>query len=162
MRKLNYFAAGSVLALCAGQPAIAQQSSFTYQRGRDTVAIEQFTRTKDRVTGELVSRQGANVTRLQYEAVLDRNGRATSAVFRSRSAGGTPIPNQPTEVRLTFIGDSVKREAVFADSTAVRTASAVRGTPLQGLANGLFEIPLTQMRKSKAQTFTIAAVNSGG
>jgi hypothetical protein len=147
--------------LLAGS-AYAQQSSLVHRLGRDTIAVEQFTRTGDRVTGEVVSRGGTAVTRLQYEVALDRNGRPTSAIYRTRSAEGTPIPNQPVEVRLTFIGDSVRREATFADSTNVRMIAAVRGTPFQAPAYSMYEIPLAQMRKTKAQTATIALVNSGG
>jgi hypothetical protein len=152
----------AVVPLAFAGTALAQQSSFVHRLGRDTIAVEQFTRTADRVTGEVANRGGNAVTRLQYDVTLDRNGRATSAVYRVRSAAGAPIPNQPVEVKLTFVGDSVRREATFADSTNVRMIAAVAGTPFQGPAYSLYEIPLAQMRRAKAQTATIALVNSGG
>ena len=152
----------AVAPVLSGGTALAQQSSFVHRLGRDTIAVEQFTRTADRFTGEVVSRGGTAVTRLQYEVTLDRNGKATSAIYRLRSAAGTPIQNQPVEVRLTFVGDSVRREATFADSTNVRMIAAVRGTPFQAPAYSLYEIPLAQMRKTKAQSAVVALVNSGG
>ena len=162
MRTLARFAFSCLAIAFMAQPLSSQQTSFVYLLGRDTVAVEQFTRTSDRVTGELVTRQGQNVGRFQYDVALNRAGRPTSAVFRTRNAAGAPVPNQPTEVRLSFVGDSVKREAVFADSTNVRMLAAVGGTPFQGPAYGLMEIPFTQIRKTKAKTASLAIVNSGG
>ena len=144
------------------QPLFSQQTSFVYMLGRDTMAVEQFTRTTDRVTGEAVIRQGQNVSRFQYDVALNRTGRPATAIFRTRNAAGAPLPNQPSEVRLTFVGDSVKREAVFADSTNVRMLAAVGGIPFQSPAYGLMEIPFAQIRKAKAKTASVAIVNSGG
>jgi hypothetical protein len=152
-----------VLLLLAGTGSLsAQQASFVHRLGADTIAVETYTRTADRLVGEVASRSGAAVTRLQYEVVLDRNGRAVSATFRQRSAAGAPLPNQPTEIRLTFAGDSVRREAVLADSTNVRTLPAARGTPLQNPAFGLYEIAFTQLRRGGAASLTFAAVSTGG
>jgi len=153
--------AGLLLPAGAGS-LTAQQASFVHRLGADTMAVEQFTRTADRLAGEVVSRSGAVVTRLQYDVALGRDGRAVSATFRQRSAAGALLPNQPTEIRLTFTGDSVRREAVFADSTNVRVLPAVRGTPLQNPAFGLYEIPFAQMRRGNAASATFAAVNTGG
>lgn len=143
------------------QAALAQQSSFVHRLGSDTLAVEQFTHTANRLAGEVASRQGNAVVRFQYDVALDRTGAPVSAVYRTRTAAGEPLPNAPLEVRLTFRGDSVKREAVFADSTNVRMLPAVRGTPFQGPAYSLYEIPLAQMRKANATSMSFALVNSG-
>jgi hypothetical protein len=105
--------------------ALQAQTTMVYRLGRDTVAIEQHTRTGDRMTGEVVSRSPV-VRRLQYEVTLGSNGRATRAVLRQRQANGQPVANQPTETRLTFSGDSIRREVVWADSTQSRTVYAPR------------------------------------
>lgn len=44
--------------LLTASPLAAQQASLTYILGKDTLAIEQFTRTADRMTGEMVQRGG--------------------------------------------------------------------------------------------------------
>src|SRR5262245_51908556 len=150
------------LSASAASQLVAQEASFVVRLGRDTIAIEQFTRTPNSVTGEVASRLGAAVTRLQYEVTLNRDGRPTSAVYRPRTAAGQPVANQPREIRLTFSGDSVKREAVFADSTNVRTLPAARGVPFAHPAFGLYEVAFAQLRKAKAANTTFAVVSTSG
>ena len=113
----------STLALSA-LPLAAQQASFVYRLGKDTVAIEQFTRTGGRMTGEMVQRSGAAVTLVRYEMTLGRNGRPATVAIRRLQADGTPMSNQPTETRLSFSADSVVREIVRADSVERRAFAA--------------------------------------
>jgi hypothetical protein len=117
------------LALAAFIPstALAQDGVIVYRLGRDTAAVEQFSRTPTKFTGEMVTRVGAAVGRVQYDITL-ANGRPTAAVIRRRQADGTPVRNAPTETRFTFRADSAIRENVFADSTqrqAFATPNAV-------------------------------------
>lgn len=93
----------------------AQQASLVYRLGKDTVAIEQFTRSSNRISGEMVQRSGAVVSVVRYEATL-RDGRPATANIRRMQPDGTPLPNQPIEVRFTFSADSVVRETVRPDS----------------------------------------------
>lgn len=154
----------STLAIAAAvlaHAAAAQEASFVHRLGRDTIAVEQFTRTANRVAGQVATRQGAAVTRWEYEVTLDRDGKPTAAIYRGRNAQGQPIANQPREIRLTFVGDSVKREAVFADSTNTRMIAAARGLPYFNPAFGLMEIGFAQLRRSNAATFQFAAVGTG-
>ena len=100
-------------------PAIAlraQEATIVYRLGHDTVAVEQFTRTPTRFTGETVVRSGPTVSRTQYDITL-AGGKATAAVVRRRQADGSPIPNNPMEWRFTFRADSARREIVWKDST---------------------------------------------
>jgi hypothetical protein len=114
------FLAGLLLAGAAD----AQQATIVYRLGKDTVAVEQFNRTPQRFTGEMVTRSGATVARFQYEIAIGPDGRPTGATLRRRQADGTPIANSPTETRLTFTADSVRREIVWADSTQRRAFAA--------------------------------------
>src|SRR5688572_13190553 len=57
----------ALLSLIAAGSANAQQGTIIYRLGRDTVAVEQFNRTPQRFTGEMVSRGPAAVSRFQYE-----------------------------------------------------------------------------------------------
>lgn len=142
-------------------PAHAQDAVFVVKLGNDTVAIEQYTRTANRMTGEMVSRLGATGTRLQYDVGLAADGRPTTVNYRPRALAGTPLPGQPGEVRLTFAGDSVRREAVFAESTSVRTVGAARGVPFQSPAFGLLEVAFAQLRRNNAQSGASAVVGVG-
>ena len=108
------------LLVVTASNASSQQATFIYRLGRDTTAFETMARAGNRVTGEEVNRGGAAVTRLQYEVTLNAAGMPTAVVYRQRNAAGAVMPNAPSEIRLTFAGDSVRREAVFADSTSVR------------------------------------------
>jgi hypothetical protein len=110
-------------SLIAAAPLAAQDATIVYRLGRDTVAVEQFSRTAARFTGEMVTRAGTAVTRTQYDIAL-ANGKPASAVVRRRQADGSPIANNPMEVRFTFGADSAKREIVWRDSTQTRSFAA--------------------------------------
>lgn len=125
---MHRIAALSALALCA-LPVSAQQVSFVYRLGKDTVAIEQYARAANRVTGEMVQRAGAAVTLVRYEMTLGRDGRPASATIRRAMADGSALPNQPVEWRFSFTADSVVREVVRPDSVE-RRAFAARGALL--------------------------------
>ena len=106
--------------------AVAQQASFVYRLGRDTVAIEQFTRSANRVSGEMVQRTGPGVVLVRYDMTVGAGGRPASVSLRRMQPDGRPLPNQPTEIRLTFSPDSVVREVVRGDSTQ-RATHPLRG-----------------------------------
>ena len=151
-----------LLSVALAAPALAQEASFVVMLGKDTMAIEKYTRTATRMTGELASRFGAAGNRLSYEVTLASNGRPVSVVYRARPLTGPPAATQPREVRLTFVGDSVKREAVFADSTNTRMLPAANGIPFVYPGFGLLEVAFAQIRKNKLPTAAMATVGAGG
>ena len=115
--------------LLVATPALlsAQAASLTYLLGKDTLAIEQYTRTPTGITGEMVSRQGAAVVRAAYAMTLGKDGRPTSASLKRMQADGTPTsPTAATEFRLTFTADSVVFEAIVAAGPQARSF-AVKG-----------------------------------
>ena len=114
-------AAGSVVFTTT---ASAQPASLVYRLGKDTVAIEQYTRSATGMTGEMVQRSGAAVVRYQYTITLAKNGRPTTASIKRMNADGSLPPNTPTDTRFTVTADSIVREAVFADSTQRRAFAA--------------------------------------
>ena len=116
----------AVLVLALAPSLGAQQASLVYRLGRDTLAVEQFTRTATRIEGEMVQRTGAAVARTQYEVTLGRDGRPTAATFRRYQADGSIAPNAPRETRLRFTADSAIREVVWADSVQRRAFAATR------------------------------------
>ena len=113
------------LALALNAASVAAQStSLVYRLGKDTLAIEQYTRTAASLTGEMVQRAGLAVTRLQYNFTLGRDGRPTAGWLRRLQQDGAPAATGPTEVRFAARADSVIRETVFADSTQRRAFAA--------------------------------------
>ena len=112
MRSLLVF-----LALVAGTaPLAAQQATFVYRLGKDTVAIEQYAHQGNRIAGSMVQRVGAAVTVVRYEMTYGNDGRPTAAKIARTQPDGSPVPNQPTETRFTVTADSIIRETVRPDS----------------------------------------------
>jgi hypothetical protein len=104
----------------------AQSASLTYRLGKDTLAVEQYTRGATGITGEVVQRSGPAVVRLAYTMTLGKDGRPTAASLKRMQADGTPITAGAGEYRFLFGRDSVIRESVFADSVQ-RRAFAAKG-----------------------------------
>lgn len=90
-----------------------------YKLGTDTVAIEQFTRSGTKLSGEMVQRSGAAVVRLSYDMTVGADGRPTAATVTRMNGDGTPIAIGAT-TRFRFTADSAIRETVFADSVQRR------------------------------------------
>lgn len=151
-----------VLLASAALSASAQSGAMVYRLGRDTVAVEQFTRTRSGVTGEMVTRSGPAVQRVQYEITLGNTGRPTSASFRRRQADGTPFPNQPGELRFTFRGDSATRTIVWPDSSPSRTFAAPGAFPAMTVfAFGPLEL-LHALKARGTRVDSLPAVPQGG
>ena len=127
MRSKFVFAASTLLG-AVSSTSVAQDAAIVYRLGKDTIAIEQFSRSATKLSGEMVQRTGAAVVRVQYELTLDK-GRPTTVVVRRRQADGSPFPNQPTEFRLALRADSAVREVVWADSTQRRAFAAANAFP---------------------------------
>ncbi len=114
-----------VAALVVGATVLeAQSASLTYRLGKDTLAVEQYMRTAIGITGEMVQRGGAAVTRTAYSLTLGKDGRPTAATLKRTQADGTPALGPVNEYRFSFGVDSVVREAVFADSVQRRAFPA--------------------------------------
>ena len=101
----------------------SQETTIVYRLGRDTAAIEQYTRTNNRLVGEMVSRTGAVVARTMYDYMV-QGGRVTAVVMKRVGADGNPLNNGPMEFRFTLRGDSAIREYIWKDSTTRRAFAA--------------------------------------
>src|SRR5690349_10230127 len=117
MRK--YFAVAVPAFAVALGSSSAQSASIVYKLGTDTVAIEQFTRSGAKLTGEMVQRSGAAVVRLSYDMTVGADGRPSAATVTRMNGDGSPIAVGAT-TRFRFTADSAIREMVFADSVQRR------------------------------------------
>lgn len=106
-------------------PAVvgAQPASLVYRLGKDTAAVEQFTRTATSVAGDMVQRNGPAIARYRYAITLGKDGRPTAALLQRLNQDGSAAP-APSTTRFTITPDSIVREVVFADSTQRRTFAA--------------------------------------
>ena len=118
------------LILLAAAPAVAsaQGASLAYRLGKDTLAIELFTRTATGLQGEMVQRSGGAVARVAYTITLGKDGRPTAVTLTRTQGDGSAIPGAPREYRFSLGADSAVREVVFADSTQRRAFAAKRAT----------------------------------
>ena len=140
----------------------AQSASIIYRLGKDTVAIEQFTRTASSVKGEMVQRSGAAVVRVQYAMALGKDGRPTSASIIRLNADGSLPPGSPRETRFTITADSIVRELTFADSVQRRAFAAQRAfVNFPVFVYGPLEV-LASLRKSGAAVDSLPALGATG
>ena len=116
----------ALIPLAAPAIVAAQSASLTYRLGKDTLAIEQYTRGAMSLAGEMVQRSGPAVARVSYTVTLGKDGRATAVRLTRTQADGTPVPGAPREYRFTLGSDSAVREVVFADSTQRRAFPLAR------------------------------------
>ena len=150
-----------LLLAVAPAAASAQGAVIVYRLGKDTVAVEQYTRTATGISGEMVQRTGAAVTRFAYSMTVGRDGRPTAASYTRSLADGTPQPGAPREVRFTLRPDSALREVVFQDSTQRRAFAAPRAmVRFPVYIYGPTEI-LAALRKGNAAD-SIPAIGQGG
>ncbi len=153
---------GTALLAATPTSASAQFASLVYRLGKDTVAIEQFTRSATGMTGEMVQRSGAAVARYQYKITLAKNGRPTTASIKRLNADGSLPPNTPSDTRFTVTADSIVRETVFADSTPRRAFAATQAMiNFPTFIYGPTEL-LATLAKSKAAVDSIPALGLTG
>jgi Protein of unknown function (DUF2911) len=143
-------------------PLPAQQASLVYRLGKDTLAIEQYTRTATRLAGEMVQRSGAAVVRVQYDVAIGRDGRPTGATIRRLQADGSLPPNAPSETRIVVGTDSVVRETVWADSVQRRAFAAPKAfVNFPTFVYGPTEL-LAALRRGGTAADSVPALGLGG
>jgi uncharacterized protein len=94
-------------AVPAAAPAAAQaeeQGAFVVLMGRDTFAVENFSRSADRLEGEMT---GPTVGRLVYQVALGPAAVTRELTLRAWQPGAAEDAAAMQEVRLTARGDSV-------------------------------------------------------
>lgn len=84
-----------------------EQASFVTTLGRDTVVVESFTRTAQRLTGDIVVRVPSTML-CHYELDLGSAGNVTRSVLDVKPAG-TNGPER--RVTLDYVGDSLRIDA---------------------------------------------------
>lgn len=157
-RALSLLALASATAIA---PLGAQQASFVYRLGRDTVAVEQYTRTATKLTGEVASRSGAAVVRTWYDANLAADGRVNAVTYRIFGPDGKPIAGRPSEIRFTTVGDSMRRDVQWADSAQTRMFAAPNAIAFAPPSYGMLELAFAAMRRGNQASATFPVLNFG-
>ncbi|HEU0054167.1 MAG TPA: hypothetical protein VFQ39_13365, partial [Longimicrobium sp.] len=164
MRFWSRRAAAVAATLVLAAPAWAQQAApapesgaFVVTIGRDTLAVEKFTRTADRLKGEIVSRSPRTVHRT-YDATLNPDGSVARIELTSRPLSGGPVTNGT----IVFTADSATWTVRRNDSTTTRTLAVRRpAAPVVTNSHALIEQAVLQARAAGLSTAEFSLVQLG-
>jgi hypothetical protein len=150
----------AIIALAIPAVLPAQTGEFLVRLGRDTLAVERYTRTADRLEGEQVVRSPRTVHRL-YTATFGPGGAIERFELITHNVDGGPGPLERRAV-ATFSGDSVVMTIPRGDSTATMRAKAGPGAlPYIGQGWGLIEEVARRARAAGSGSYAIAMVQLG-
>jgi hypothetical protein len=149
-------AAQTPASLVTSEP---ETGAFIVRLGADTVAVERFTRTADRLEGDLVVR--APSTRIvHYVIALGPGGQPTRAEYTLRRPDGTPVPNAPRSATLTFGPDTVV-SVITRDTAATRRVAARNALPSFPNSFAMVELGLRNLVASGRDSADIVALGAG-
>lgn len=146
----------------AAAPASAQQGTergaYIVRLGTDTIAVERFTRSRDRLEGDIVARV-PQVRVIHYVATLGPDGSVSRFESSMRPLNKGPI--RPVTATIQF-GDSVRQNLKIGDSTATVTLAAARGAvPIVSSSYALYEQAIRQMKASGKDSLSLDLVFVG-
>lgn len=148
----------AALAIPAALPA--QTGEFLVRLGRDTLAIERYTRTADRLEGEQVVRSPRTVHRL-YTATFGPGGAVERFELVTHNVSGAPGPWE-RRATASFSRDSVVMTVPRGDSTATMRMKAPPGAlPFIGQGWALVEEVARRARAAGGGSCAITMVQLG-
>src|SRR5438445_9069710 len=112
-------------------PALSAQGAFIVRLGADTLSLEQYTRTADRLAGEQVARAPRTVHRL-YTATFGRSGAIERFELVEHNVSGAPGPAE-TKATVELAGDSAISAVPDGDTTLPRPGNVAPGTAPRSL-----------------------------
>jgi hypothetical protein len=131
--------------------AAAQRGGFVVTLGNDTLHVESFARTADRITGTIVTR--SPFTRVARYDLRFENGRPSRYEVRTVRGDGSPDPSSSANANLTFGGDSLTREVLTADGqTSTQRVSSPTlvlpgpALPYVGVSYLMYELAFAEAR----------------
>src|SRR5436189_2166886 len=150
----------AVLALPTASTLAGQSGQFVVRLGRDTLAIEQYTLTADRLQGEQVVRAPRTVHRL-YTVTFGPSGAAEQFELVTHNVSGAPGPAE-TKATATFQGDSAVSTLTRSDSTrTVRARVGAGALPYLGQSFGLAEEVTRRARAAARDSFAMSMLVLG-
>jgi len=148
------------VALALPAALTAQTGQFVVRLGTDTLAIEQYTRTRDRLQGEQVLRSPRTVHRL-YSATFGSGGAIARFELVTHNVSGAPGPAE-TKAVAEFTGDSAVVTVPRRDSTVTLRVKAGPGAvPFIGQGFGLIEEVARRARASGSARYTTTMLSLG-
>ncbi len=149
VRPLSYATALSILAagsLAAQGPA--ESGAFIVRLGTDTIGVERFTRTANRLEGEQVMRSPRTMIR-RYSITLGPDGSVSRLESTTQPADATANARPLRQATVTVEGDSATVVMRQGDSTQTKKITAPDGfVPILFPAYGPWELATTRARKA--------------
>jgi hypothetical protein len=155
----------SACAPPAGQRAASsaitapETGAFIVRLGTDTVAVERFTRTADRLEGDIIVRT-PNTRIGHYVVTLGPGGQPTRAEYTLRRPDGSPVANAPRFATLTFGPDTVV-SVVMRDTATTRRIAARNAFPSVPTSFAMVELGLRSLVASGRDSAAIVTVGFG-
>ena len=145
------------------EPASAQRT-YVLLLGNDTVAVDQFTVSRDRVEGSIVTHLPRAVV-TQYAVTLNPStGRASQIVYNSRLPDGSVITSggQPgvRQVTIDFVGDSAVAR-VQRDTVVTMRTAAPNAFPYLNYGMAFFQLPVSALRAAGTESGAYAIYTGG-
>ena len=155
--------AATLALLLAGAGAVAAQqqagesAAFVVTIGRDTLAVERYTRTADRITGEVVSRSPRTVQRT-YTAWLRPDGSVSKLEMTSAVPGG---PQPPIRYTMELTPAGTTSQVSQADSTWSVQVAGANPLPLVGSSHALYEQAMMRARAAGVDSAAYTLIPPG-
>jgi hypothetical protein len=155
---------GLACVLAAG-PLAAQTGAFVTTLGRDTTAVEQYTRAGNTVTGDLVTRPGGTIVN-HYVLTLNADGTPATLVVTPRRADGTVIASGYSAATASFSADSFST-VISARDTSMRRGFALPpggGKLFPAVSGGvtpsiaMYDVLFAHLRATKTDSAAFVAV----
>ena len=149
-----------VAGLVAPGALAAQSGQFVVLLGRDTLAIEKYTRTADRLEGEQVIRSPRTVHRI-YTVTFGPGGVTQRFELVTHNVSGAPGPAE-TRDTITFQGDAAISHGTSGDVVhAARARVGPGALPYLGQGFGLVEEIARRARAAGGDRYTTAMLALG-
>jgi hypothetical protein len=135
------------------------RGAFVVRLGRDTVAVEQYSRMGNRYEADVVQRQPVTAI-AHYVVTVNPDGTPQSLEFTTRRPDGSPVPNAPSWARVSYGPDTVAtqivRDTLFASKIAVKGAY-----PYAPTAFGMYELWLSSLLAKGIDSTTMPLLSLG-
>ena len=144
------FASVAVSGAVIAQPPAS--GTFITMLGKDTVAVEQYTRTAEGLIGDYVTRPGQTVVN-HYTVHFLADGNPGHVILSQTLANGATIPGAPKGVQLT-IGATESVIAIERDTMINRKFAMSKTFPLLGTSFGMLELAFARLRAEHTDSGT--------
>lgn len=158
MGRTNILVVVALTAPAALLGQTAESGAFVVTIGRDTVVVESFTRSADRIAGRYIARAPQTLIR-DYEATLAPDGTVRRLGWTSRTPASGASPQRLT---AEFRGDSAVVEITRGDSTRTVLLATPPGTlPFVGNSWVWLELAARRFRTADGAATSQPAVTPG-